>query len=206
MTIMMKRRLIYILFALLVLLIIGVSSCSKPHEFSGTVFESTAAAFDFTATNYDGTTFHLSEHRGEVLLLFFGYTFCPDVCPFTLADLNTLHEQLGDQADDLTVVFVSVDPERDTIEKMATYVPAFNPNFYGLRLEGEMYEAVMTAYGVYVEKRFVEGSEIRDGYFVDHAGMSDLVAKVGNLSEVFPPNSSADFMQADVAYWLSRRG
>ncbi|HRW08888.1 MAG TPA: SCO family protein [Caldilineaceae bacterium] len=199
---MMKQRLIFLFFVL----VVGLAGCSKPHEFSGTVFDSTAAAFDFTGTNYDGTTFQLSDHRGEVVLLFFGYTFCPDVCPFTLADLNMLYNQLGDNAENLTVVFVTVDPERDTLEKMASYVPAFNPNFYGVRLEGEMYEAVKTAYGVYVEKRFVEGSEIPGGYFVDHTGIIYLVDKVGNLSEVFPPNSDADFMQADVEYWLSQRG
>lgn len=199
---MMKRHLFFLPFVLSVLLMIGLVGCSTPHEFSGTVFESTAEAFDFTATNYDGTTFQLSDHRGEVVLLFFGYTFCPDVCPFTLADLNTLYTQLGDQSEDLTVVFVSVDPERDTVEKMATYIPAFNPEFYGLRLEGEMYDAVMTTYGVYVEKRFVEGSEIPGGYFVDHTGIIYLIDKAGNLSEVFPPNSDADFMQADVLYWL----
>lgn len=199
---MMKRH----LFTFLFVLAIGVAGCSKPHEFSGTVFETTAEAFDFVGTNYDGSTFQLSDHRGEVVLLFFGYTFCPDVCPFTLADLNLLYAQLGDQAEDLTVVFVTVDPERDTLEKLSTYIPAFNPNFYGVRLEGEMYDAVMTTYGVFVEKRFVEGSQIPGGYFVDHTGIIYLIDKVGNLSEVFPPNSKADFMQADVAYWLGRRG
>lgn len=202
----MKRRLFSLLFVLAFALVMGLTACSTPHEFSGTVFESTAAAFDFTGTNYDGTTFQLSDHRGEVVLLFFGYTFCPDVCPFTLADLNMLYNQLDDQAKNLTVVFVSVDPERDTLEKMSTYIPAFNPNFYGVRIEGDMYEAVKTAYGLFVEKEYVEGSEIPGGYFVSHTGLIYLVDKTGNLSEVFPPDSKADFMQADVEYWLSKRG
>jgi protein SCO1/2 len=200
---MMKRYSTLLLFTVVLSLLL--SACSKPHEFSGTVFDDTVAAFDFTGTNYDGSTFQLSEHRDKVVLLFFGYTFCPDVCPFTLADLNMLYDQLGEQAEDLTVVFVTVDPERDTLEKLATYVPAFNPAFYGVRLEGEMYEAVKTTYGVYVENRPVEGSQVPGGYFVDHTGIIYLIDKAGNLSEVFPPNSDADFMQADVAYWLSRR-
>ena len=149
--------------------------------------------------------FQLSDHRGEVVLLFFGYTFCPDVCPFTLTDFNTLTKQLGDQANDLAIVFVTVDPERDTLETMAAYVSAFNPAFYGVRVEGEMYEAVKTTYGVYVEKREVEGAGA-DTYFVDHTGIIYLIDKSGNLSEVFPPNSDADFMQADVEYWLRQRG
>jgi len=191
---------------LLIVLGLGLSACSKPHEFNGTVFEETAQAFDFTGTNYDGSTFQLSDHRGKVTLIFFGYTFCPDVCPFTLTDFNTLHEQLGDDASEVTVVFITVDPERDTIDKLASYVPAFNPNFYGVRLEGEMYEAVKTAYGVYVENRPIEGAPESDEYFVDHTGIIYLIDKSGNLSEVFPPNSDADFMQDDVRYWLQQRG
>ena len=192
--------LVFILFAL------GLSACRAPHQFSGTVFESTTEAFDFVGTNYDGSTFQLSDHRGEVTLLFFGYTFCPDVCPFTLADMNMLHGQLEEKADDLNVVFITVDPERDTLEKMSVYIPSFNPDFYGVRLEGEMYEAVTTTYGVYVEQREVEGSQIPGGYFVDHTGIIYLIDKQGHLSEVFPPNSNADFMQADVEYWLRQRG
>lgn len=198
---MMKHFTITLLLFLSLLL----AACSEPHQFSGTVFDETAQAFDFTGTNYDGSPFQLSEHRGEVVLLFFGYTFCPDVCPFTMTDLNTLYDQLGEQAEDLTVVFVTVDPERDTLETMAAYVPAFNAEFYGVRVEGEMYEAVKTAYGLYVEKREVEGANA-DNYFVDHTGIIYLIDKSGNLSEVFPPSSDADFMQADVEYWLEQRG
>jgi protein SCO1/2 len=199
---MMKR----ILFLLLVVLGMGLSACSQPHEFSGTVFETEGPAFDFVGANYDGSTFRLSDHQGKVVLIFFGYTFCPDVCPLTLANFNTLYQRLGDQAEEVAMVLVTVDPERDTLEKLASYVPAFNKNFYGVRLEGAAYEELMKAYGVYVEKRFVEGADLPEGYFVDHTGIIYLVDKQGNLGEVFPPNSDADVMQADVEYWLAKRG
>ncbi|MCB0065295.1 MAG: SCO family protein [Caldilineaceae bacterium] len=198
---MMKHFTISILLLLSLLL----GACSKPHQFSGTVFDETGQAFDFTGTNYDGSAFQLSDHRGEVVLLFFGYTFCPDICPLTLTDLSTLYEQLGEQANNLTVVFVTVDPERDTLETMASYVPAFNSEFYGVRVEGEMYEAMKKAYGLYVEKRAIEGADA-DTYFVDHTGIIYLIDKEGNLSEVFPVDSKADFMQADVEYWLKQQG
>lgn len=181
-----------------------LSSCSKPHVFNGTTFDETGPAFDFAGVNYDGSPFRLSEQRDKVVLIFFGYTFCPDICPFTLADMNTLATQLGEQAADVAVVFVTVDPERDTLEKLATYIPSFNPDFYGVRLEGEMYEATKTAYGVYVEKRPVEGSEVPDGYFVDHTGIIYVIDKAGNLAEVFPPGSDAATMQPDVEYWLEQ--
>ena len=188
------------------LLWLGLSACSQPHEFNGTVFETQGAAFDFVGTNYDGSPFRLRDHQGQVVLIFFGYTFCPDVCPLTLADFNALYQRLGAQADNVAMVFVTVDPERDTLEKLASYIPAFNKNFYGVRLEGEAFDAMKTAYGVYVEKRAVEGTDIPGGYFVDHTGIIYLVDKQGNLGEVFPPNSNADFMQADVEYWLGQRG
>ena len=188
------------------LLLALLSGCSKPHTFNGTTFDETGPAFDFTGTNYDGSPFTLSDQRGKVVLIFFGYTFCPDVCPFTLADMNSVATQLGDAADDVAFVFVTVDPERDTLEKLATYIPSFNADFYGVRLEGEMYEATKTAYGVYVEKRPVEDSKVPGSYFVDHTGIIYLIDKQGNLAEVFSPGSDAATMLPDVEYWLSRRG
>lgn len=199
----MKKR-VFTLLLLSTLALVLLSSCRRPHTFSGTTFDETGPAFDFAGVNYDGSPFRLSEQHGKVVLIFFGYTFCPDVCPFTLADMNTLATQLGEQATEVAVVFVTVDPERDTLEKLSTYIPSFNPDFYGVRLEGEMYEATKTAYGVYVEKRPVEGSEVPDGYFVDHTGIIYVIDKQGNLAEVFPPGSDAAAMQPDVEYWLAQ--
>ncbi len=201
---MMKQRILFSTIFLF-LLLIGASACREPHQFSGTVFEDTAQAFDFTGTNWDGTPFQLSDHRGEVTLLFFGYTFCPDICPFTLTDLNELHEELGEQAEDLNVVFVTVDPERDTVATLAQYVPAFNPDFYGVHIEVDMFESVKTTYGLYVEKRLVEGAD-EETYFVDHTGLIYVIDKAGNISEVFPPDSGAETMLADITYWLRQRG
>ncbi len=201
---MMKRTTNQLLLVIFVLvLLVG---CSKPHTFNGTTFDETGPAFDFVGTNYDGSPFKLSDQRGKVVLIFFGYTFCPDVCPFTLADMNTMATQLGDAADDVAFVFVTVDPERDTLEKLATYIPSFNADFYGVRLEGEMYEATKTAYGVYVAQNPVEGSEVPGSYFVDHTGIIYVIDKQGNLAEVFSPGSDAATMLPDVEYWLSRRG
>lgn len=197
----MKKRVATLLLLVALALLSG---CSKPHVFNGTTFDESGPAFDFAGVNYDGSPFHLSDQHGKVVLIFFGYTFCPDVCPFTLADMNTLATQLGEQAADVAFVFVTVDPERDTLEKLATYIPSFNPDFYGVRLEGEMYERTKTAYGVYVEKRPVEGSEVPGGYFVDHTGIIYVIDKAGNLAEVFPPGSDAATMQPDVEYWLEQ--
>ncbi len=186
-------------------LVIGLTfaGCAQPHQFNGTAFEDPPAAFAFEGTNYDGTPFRMSEQQGKVVLIFFGYTFCPDICPLTLADLKRVSTQLGDQAADLAIVFVTVDPERDTPAQMATYVRAFDPGFYGVRLEGEMFEATKKAYGVYVEKRAAENGDAGH-YLVDHTGAIYVIDKAGNLSETFSYDAGAEAMLPDVAYWLKQ--
>lgn len=184
-------------------LIVALAGCAQPHEFNGTAFEDPPAAFAFEGTNYDGTPFRMSDQQGKVVLIFFGYTFCPDICPLTLADLKRLSTQLGDQAQDLAVVFVTVDPERDTQEQLASYVRAFDPAFYGVRLEGEMFEATKKAYGVYVEKRAVENGDA-DNYLVDHTGAIYVIDKAGKLSETFSYDAGTEAMLPDVEYWLKQ--
>ena len=83
-------------------------------------------------------------------VLFFGYTYCPDVCPFTLAKMKQMVGQMGDAGDDVAVIFASVDPHRDTIEKLANYVPNFDTRFIGLRLDFDEIEAIKDDYGLSV--------------------------------------------------------
>jgi protein SCO1/2 len=175
----------------------------RPHEFNGTTFDQVALAYPFEGVNYDGAPFRLSDQQGKVVLVFFGYTFCPDVCPLTLADLNQVAHKLSDQADNLVVVFVTVDPERDTLERLKAYVGAFNPAFYGVRLEGEMYTATKSTYGVYAERSEVE-TEDPDNYYVDHSTGLYLVDKAGNLSELFRYDAGVDALVPDIAYWLAQ--
>jgi len=89
----------------------------------------------FTLTDQDGETVHAGNYRGKVLLMYFGYTHCPDVCPTTLAGLSQALTRLGDDAEDTRVLFVSVDPARDTRAALKSYVQAFGPQFVGLRGE-----------------------------------------------------------------------
>jgi len=197
----LQKRIWPLIIALVISLMLA--GCAQPHEFNGTAFEDPPTAFAFEGTNYDGTPFRLSDQQGKVVLIFFGYTFCPDVCPLTLADLKRLSTQLGEQAQDLAVVFVTVDPERDTQEQMAAYVSAFDPAFYGVRLEGEMYEATKKAYGIYVEKRAADNGDA-DNYLVDHTGAIYVIDKEGKLSETFGHDAGTEAMLPDVAYWLKQ--
>lgn len=196
---MMRYRLLSVLLFFTFLL----SACGTAHEFKGTVFDNSAPAFAFEGVNYTGEPFRMSELQGKVVVVFFGYTFCPDVCPLALADLKRVTDQLGEKAQDLAVVFVTVDPERDTPERLTAYVSAFDPAFYGVRLEGQMYEATKAAYGVFVEKNEVETGD-PNNYFVDHTGGIYIIDKAGNLSEAFGYDAGVDALLPDIEYWIDQ--
>lgn len=152
---------------------------------------------EFSAPNWDGSIFHLQDHRGKVVILTFGYTFCPDVCPFTLGRLAELHKQLGKQAEEVSVVFVSVDPERDTREKLTTYVPSFNKNFYGLRPEGGDMASMLADYKIKVTKHLPDKPGDRY-YAVDHTGDIFIIGRKGKVRAKHPYNASTDTLLANV--------
>ncbi|MEZ4714621.1 MAG: SCO family protein [Caldilineaceae bacterium] len=135
-------------------------------------------------TNWDGTPFDLSALRGKVALIFFGYTACPDICPVTLAEMKQVYNQLGDAREDVAVVFVTVDPERDSVERLAQYIPAFDPAFYGVYIPPEQQESVKKGYGVFAEKRDPGDSSSVD-YLVDHSGWIYGVDTKGNLRTAY---------------------
>src|SRR5574341_1592412 len=120
-----------------------------PH-FHGSEYAAPAEVEDFTLQRADGGTFRLSDTQGRVVVLYFGYTECPDVCPTTLYDLHRARERLGDEARDLVVGFVTVDPDNDTPQKLADYTAAFDPTFIGLYGTPQELQAVYDRFGVTV--------------------------------------------------------
>lgn len=202
MSLIFPSRSRWVILATLVL-VLTIAACAKPHQFSGTIFENPAPAFPFEGVNYTGEPFRMSDQQGKVVVIFFGYTFCPDICPLALADLKTVTSKLGEKAKDLAVVFVTVDPERDTLERLTAYVSAFDPSFYGVRLEGQMYEATKAAYGVFVEQRPAENGD-PNNYFVDHSAGVYVIDKSGNLTEAFRFDAGVDALLPDLEYWLSQ--
>jgi protein SCO1/2 len=128
-------------------------------------------------TDQYGQPYSISEQRGKVLLLFFGYTNCPDVCPTTLATWRSVHEELGNDADNVRFAFVTVDPERDSQERLGRHVNAFNPDFIGLRGTTEELEAVYDFFDVYYEKDTSSGSAL--GYLVSHTATTFVVDPEG---------------------------
>ena len=157
-----------------------------------------------------GEMFRLSEHRGKVVLVSFGYTACPDVCPTTLSRLQSLHGWLGMAARNVEVVFVSVDPERDSAPQLEAYVHAFNPRFTGLRLEGAALEAALAGYHVTATRRYPDASRYQEHpfsgdlpYSVDHTGAYFLIDKRGGLRARLPYTVTVEQLQSAVERLLA---
>ncbi|MBL8103358.1 MAG: SCO family protein [Anaerolineales bacterium] len=151
----------------------------KPASFRGTAYaDPVPAAFEFTLTSSDGTPFQLSDNQGKITLLFFGYTYCPDICPTTLAELKMVMELLKSDADKVQVVFISVDPGRDTSEKVQKYAERFYPTFIGLSGTEEDLAPIWSSYGVFRE--VVEGTS-ETNYIINHTARVILIDEAGNM-------------------------
>lgn len=172
------------------------------YSFNGILLQSPQRASDFTLTAHYGQDVTLSDYRGRVVLLFFGYANCPDVCPATLADLKQAMQALGDEADKVQVFMVSVDPERDSQADLAAFVPTFHPSFVGLTGSPDEVAEIATYYGVYFAK---QESESALGYLVDHTATVMLVDPDGYLRMVFPFDTAAEGIADDISYLLSRQ-
>ena len=152
---------------------------AKSASFRGTAYnEPYPPAPQIELIKSSGETFRLSDQKGKIILLFFGYTSCPDVCPTTLAELKLVTDDLGDKTKLVQVVFVSVDPKRDTPEKIQEYVDHFNKGFVGLSGSIDELEAVWKDYGVFREE---VQSDSAFGYIVNHTARVYLIDMDGNL-------------------------
>jgi protein SCO1/2 len=148
----------------------------------------------FTLTDQNGTKRSDSEFRGKYMLVFFGYTFCPDVCPTTLAVMAAALDKMGSGADRIVPVFISVDPSRDTPEVLKAYLSAFGPRFIGLTGTEEEIAATAKAYRVYVQAHKDQG----ENYTVDHSGVVYLMDKSGAFLANYSLDSSPDKLAADL--------
>lgn len=157
--------------------VLALVSCGSP-SFRGSVLDEPVAVPDFVLTDEEGDTFRLSDQQGNVVLLFFGYTQCPDVCPTTLANWRKVHEALGDDAERVRFVFVTVDPERDTAERLGLHVNAFNPEFIGLTGPQDELETVYDVFNVIYEKDTSSGSAA--GYLISHTATTFVLDPGGH--------------------------
>lgn len=170
----------------------------RPHTFHGTVIQSPEASFDFTLTGSNGDV-SLRDYRGKLVVMYFGYTFCPDICPATLANVGQALRDLGSQADDIQVIMISLDPERDTPEKLSNYVAQFHPAFIGITGTKEQLDEVASLYGIFYQK--AEGSDASK-YLIDHTATLLVLDREGYLKLVFPFGVTSQEIADDLKYML----
>ena len=129
-------------------------------------------------TDHNGQSRSLAEFKGQAVVLFFGYTHCPDVCPTTMLDLKQTMKLLGPRADELQVLFVTLDPERDTQAVLAQFVPSFDPRFIGLRGNEQEIKQTVANFKIYAKKVEVQG---KSSYTLDHSAGMYVFDKAGKI-------------------------
>ncbi len=145
---------------------------------------------DFILTDHHGEQFDVASQRGKVVLVFFGYSQCPDVCPTTLSKLSSVARRLGEQGEDMVVLYVTVDPERDTPEALKADLGNFAINAVGLTGSREAIDRVVQQYGA--EYAIVLTPESAARYTVNHSTTLYVLDKRGRLSTEFPYEATAD--------------
>jgi protein SCO1/2 len=179
-------------YSLAALLFLAACTDSAP-KFKGTDITGAEYGRSIELTDHTGRPRHLEDFRGKAVVLFFGFTHCPDVCPTTLADTAQVLKTLGADAERVQVLMVTVDPERDTPEALAKYVTAFDPRFLGLRGDVAATQRAAKEFKVYFEKR-----KSGDGYSVDHSGQSYVIDPQGRLRLLIRPDRIAEDLAPDL--------
>jgi len=183
-----------------VLFVVLLTGCEKPDLPSPFHANDIGAMFtqaDFRLTDHNGNTRTLADFRGKVVVLFFGYAHCPDVCVTTLADLAQVMQLLGKDADKVQVLFITVDPERDKPEMLAKYVPVFHPSFLGLYGDAQTTAQAAKAFYVGYEKR-----PTSSGYNVDHSVGEFLIDPGGKVRLRAPLAQRTDWLADDIRLLL----
>lgn len=155
----------------------------------------------FILSDHHGQTVTDADFRGRLMLVFFGYAFCPDICPTALSNIGEALDLLGDAAEGVAPLFVSVDPERDTVERLRPYVGAFHPRLIGLTGSRAMIDRLAQAYHVRTEVVRREGAA-PDDYVVDHTATVFLMGRDGEFLVKFAYGASAEEMAERIRGFL----
>lgn len=169
------------------------------YAYQGVLIAPPAKAPDFSLVDQHGDLFTLSQQRGNVVMIFFGYTNCPDVCPITLSEYKQIKSRLGEKATNIKFVFITVDPERDTPERMKLYVENFDAEFIALTADRQTLETVWEKYGVYQERQDTGSAA---GYLVDHSARTYAIDAQGNWRINYPFGMEVEKIYQDVVHLL----
>ena len=186
----MERKILWAGLFILTALVTGAVFISiyGQREFKGVEISRSPLAPDFSGLiTYDGQDVHLEDYEGKIVLLFFGYTNCPDVCPTTLARLKQVEASLAEKSNDVAVIMVTTDPSRDTTQKLKSYLANFNPSFIGVTGQPADLAAAWANYGV---------SVLDDG--TTHSARVYVIDPKGHLRMTFPAEMTPDDMVSDL--------
>jgi protein SCO1/2 len=198
----MKKILAFALIAVSLLAGCGEKpgTAAPKQVFQGTDLTGANFGRDFALTDHHGKPRTMADFKGKAVIMFFGYTQCPDVCPTTMAEMSEVMKQLGPQAEQVQVLFVTVDPERDTQKLLAEYVPAFDQRFLGLYGSAEQTAAVAKEFKVIYNK--VPGTT-KGSYSMDHTAASYVFDKDGKLRLLLRPGQPTSTTVHDLKLLLS---
>jgi protein SCO1/2 len=197
----MKRALASLAMVLFILLRVPLVDAGGGAFKSG-VFDPPSAAPDFQLQGSNGAPIVLNKFRGKVVAVAFGFSYCQRVCPVTLANLSEVFKKLGAAATDVQVIFVSVDPDRDTPERLREFLQFFNPSFLGATGRKAQIDAVRQAYGVFANKVASDNKKL--GYEVHHSSSIYLIDREGKLRVLVPFGRSPQDIVNDINLLLKR--
>lgn len=192
----MDRR-VFIIAGVVLLLglgFIGYQQLTAPPVYYGVYFDPPTSVPDFTLLSDHGEI-SLSDFRGQYVMLYFGYTFCPDVCPATLSTLKNAFEKAGSAGEQFQVIFISVDPRRDTPERLGEYSRYFNPSFIGATGSLDDIIRITDEYGIHFHYNDAESQEY---YTVDHTSVVLLIDRAGNEQMLWPHEATAKDIASDM--------
>ena len=178
-----------------------IAGCDGGPQFRSTDITGAPYGQALELADHTGKVRRLEDWRGKAVVLFFGFTHCPDVCPTTLADIAQALKALGPDAERVQVLMVSVDPERDTPQSLAKYVTAFDPRFLGLRGDLDATRKVAAEFKIYFEKR-----KSGDSYTVDHSAQSYVIDPQGRLRLLVRHDRIAQDLAPDLRTILGEPG
>ncbi|HRM00205.1 MAG TPA: SCO family protein [Acidovorax sp.] len=180
------------------------AACSeKKAEFRGVDITGADYARDFPLTDHNGQARHITDFAGKVVVVFFGFTQCPDVCPTSMQEMAEVKGLLGEDGDRLQGIFITVDPERDTAEVLKAYMANFDPSFLALRGSPEQLAAVAKDFKIYYKK--VDG-KTPTSYTMDHSAGSYVYDTAGRLRVYNRYGSGTQALAADVKTLLAEAG
>lgn len=197
-----RRRLLTGVAVIVVLAIVGWFALQwlTPHPYSGTVMQAPTAAPSMTGLVWDdGTPVDVTELGGELVLVYFGYTSCPDVCPTTMVSVDRALDRIGEDVDRVRVLMISIDPARDGPARVGEYVRSFDPAFRGVSGSAEAVERVASTYGIFfAQDEPLEGG----GYTMSHTSTLLGIDPDGHLRIVWPSVLDPDALAADISELL----